>query len=94
MITTGLTSAHLRRQLAERDATITRLTAERDALRGLISEQSIERLAEDIAIACVDCRQEIKEVRHRAMVRLGERLRNPLPSDLGRNTLKEISNAW
>jgi hypothetical protein len=36
MITTGLTSAHLRRQLAERDATITRLTAERDALRGAL----------------------------------------------------------
>jgi hypothetical protein len=36
MITTGLTSAHLRRQLAERDATITRLTAERDALRGAV----------------------------------------------------------
>jgi hypothetical protein len=85
------------RQAAERiqaqDATITRLTAERDALRGLISEQNIERLAEDIAIACVDCRQEIREARHRAMVRLGERLRNPLPSDIVRATLKDSATS-
>jgi hypothetical protein len=52
-----------------------------DRLEGLISEASIERLAEDIAIACVDCRQEIREARHRAMVRLGDRLRNPMPDD-------------
>jgi hypothetical protein len=53
-----------------------------DDLRALISEASIERLAEDIAIACVDCRPEIREARHRAMVRLGERLRKPLERDL------------
>jgi hypothetical protein len=51
-------------------------------LEGLISAESIERLAEDIAIACVDCLPPIREARHRAMVRLGERLRTPLPNDL------------
>jgi hypothetical protein len=58
-------------------------------LRALISEESIERLATDIAIACVDCRQEIREARHRAMVRLGERLRNPLSRDLAALTQSE-----
>lgn len=60
-----------------------------ERLTALISEPSIEAMAEDIAIACVDCRQEIREARHRAMVRLGKRLRDPLPSDIARATLKE-----
>lgn len=57
-------------------------TPEIQRMRALISEDHIERLAADIAIACVDCRKEIVEARHRAMVRLGERLRNPLSTDL------------
>lgn len=66
------------------------LEREVETLRGLISEKSIEAIAEDIAIACVDCRQEIRDARNRAMLRLGERLRKPLPIDLKRASLSNI----
>ena len=58
--------------------------AEIARLEALISAENIEHLATDIAIACVDCRPEIREARHKAMVRLGERLRKPLSLDLNR----------
>lgn len=53
-------------------------------LEQLISEESIARIADDIACAVGDCHEEITKTRHSAMVRLGERLRNPLPIDLER----------
>jgi hypothetical protein len=57
-------------------------TTSSDTLRALVSVESIERLAADIACAIVEPRKDLVALRHNAMVRLGERLRNPYSRDV------------
>jgi hypothetical protein len=61
-----------------------KLEAENALLKGLISEESIEAMAQDIACAVMDGGYNVTATRHSAMVRLGKRLREPLPVDLRR----------
>src|SRR6185369_11121282 len=50
-------------------------------LEGLISEESIKAIADDIAGSIVEPRPDVVAIRHSAMVRLGARLRKPLKCD-------------
>jgi hypothetical protein len=59
-----------------------KLEAENTLLKALISPESIERFATDIACAIIEPRQDLVALRHGAMVRLGERLRNPYSRDI------------
>jgi hypothetical protein len=66
------------------DEVLAGLTEETALHQGLISEESIEALAADIACAVISPLPDAVALRHSAMVRLGERLRSPLPNDLRR----------
>jgi hypothetical protein len=83
-VATALASNHA--ELSER---VRVLEADNALLRGLISEPSIEALAEDIAVACVDCLPNNVKLRHSAMVRLGKRLREPMEHDKARALLTD-----
>lgn len=65
--------------------------ARQELLLWLTSEENIDHLAGDIAEACVNCHPEIRETRHAAMIRLGKRLRDPLPLDMERWEAKQIA---
>jgi hypothetical protein len=71
----------------EQAAAILSLTARNKALEELallVSEESIEAMADDIACAVVEPRADVVAMRRSAMIRLGERLRAPLSTDLKR----------